>query len=161
MGRVSQGTEKAAKELQATIRSHLIDELGELRAKVDPQLALLGPSIRRIDAIEKEIRSWFDNAAADQSHLLAGPRYTVILGPKRHERKLNDKSKLRRILTKLKLFETLWSVTLEAIDKHTTAAERKTFLSEGFTGTRSIEVVLTPVHETQQPVHENVLPEAA
>lgn len=118
----------------------IVDEYGRL----DAELKLLyDPKVERKKQLAERIRKQADSdhIAANEKATYSGRSYSVILGARKMEREISNRSKLKSFLTRLKVFDKVWKVNLGDIDKHATAEEQKAFIAESQTGPRSIEAV--------------------
>jgi hypothetical protein len=130
-------------------RSKVIDRFGDLQAKFD----LLKPEAKEMTALASQIRTWIGYPPhlpkPNESLILEGNRYKVVVGAQEKERTITDMRKVYR-LWGVSAFLERCKVTLGLIDKFTTEEQRAKFITEKQTGSRSLDAVHIPPQEMQK-----------
>jgi hypothetical protein len=114
----------------------MVDEIGDLHAQLDP----LKPKIARLELLRKALRKAYDDKQADGYYTAEGARFSILVGPRENERKMNIPALLKAIGAKV--FQRIAGVTLAALEReapHAIAAEG--VITFAATGTRSLKVL--------------------
>jgi hypothetical protein len=116
-------------------RAAIIDEFGRL----DAELALMKPKVKRHEELRKQIQSWYENENPTVGFVAKGLQYGVIVGAKARERKIVNMARLAKLLGAR--FVDLCTFPLSALDANTTAEQRDGIVTEGHTGSRTVRAV--------------------
>lgn len=114
----------------------MVDEIGDLHKELDP----LKPKTARLELLRKSLRKHYDAKAADAYYTADGARYSILLGPKENEKKVNIPALIKAIGASV--FKRVAHVTLTALQAeapHAIAAEG--VITIAATGTRSLKVL--------------------
>lgn len=117
-------------------RMAVIDEFGDLQAKVDA----FKPTRERHAVIREQIASWYSRAPGTQPFLELGSRYALQVSECTNERSIFSMAHLFRKLG-LDTFLKLCKFPLAAVDVAVPQAEHNDFIEETQTGPRKIKVV--------------------
>jgi hypothetical protein len=115
-----------------------VDRIAELK-RLDEKHK---PIAAELKTLKEKIESACESYPADREFVAQGNLYELRIGMRKKERPIVNKGRLKRILTRLKLFEEAWDVSLGFIDKHVQKSDHKLFLIEERTGHRELKPVL-------------------
>jgi hypothetical protein len=124
-----------------------IDRYGELQRLVD----LHKPVVAEHKSLKEKLEAVYEQLAAEKEFVAEGNLYQLRVGMKKNEREITNKSRLKRILSALKIFDQVWTVALGVIDKHVPEEQHKLFLIQERTGHRELRPVLKEAVESALP----------
>ncbi len=111
-----------------------VDELGALEKEFAPHAF----KARRIEELRKAIRAQYDDLSAFEQFEAKGKRFTVLLGPRGAERRVNKFRLLKAIGSKA--FAAVASVTLKALETGVSPEIAATVIDTDRTGARNLRI---------------------
>jgi hypothetical protein len=115
----------------------IVDEFG----KLDAELALLEPKIKKHAALQRQILACYDDLPAAEDFQAHGDEFTAIIGARGNQRKILDMKKLFKALTP-QIFMKICSVPLGKLDAMLPGQEQKGLVEWEQNGPRSLNVVV-------------------
>jgi len=118
--------------INAAAISAEIDELGAIRKILDP----LKPKIDRAKVLSDAIRAHFDASPPLEPFTASGDRFACLIGPRANERTIDPARLIKAI--GLKVYATLATITLKALEAGTSPAIVAGCVSSAATGARKL-----------------------
>lgn len=126
-------TPKTSLGVNASIIAAQVDELGALEKRLAPFKA----DLARIEELRKAVRAHFDASPALAQFQPSGDKFFATVGPRGNERTINPAKLIKAI--GLKVYATLASVTLKALEAGVSAEIAAGVVSTAATGARSLK----------------------
>ncbi len=117
----------------AALIAQQVDELGALEKRLLPYKA----DLARIEDLRKAVRAHFDASPPLASFQPAGDKFFATVGPRANERTINPAKLIKAV--GLKLYATLASVTLKALEAGVSAEIAAGVVSTAATGARPLK----------------------
>jgi hypothetical protein len=111
----------------------VIEELGEVERKLEPYDKLA----KRRKELRGQVSKWAEQLSPEASKTLDGVRYAVAIGPQRLERRIKSMARTAKLLG-MKLFYSLCSLPLKALEDHLSENQLRALVAEERTGHREI-----------------------
>jgi hypothetical protein len=114
----------------------LVDEIGDLSRELGP----LAPKAARLDLLRKSLRKHYDEHPADGYYMAEGNRFSILVGPRENERRINYPALIKAAGSKL--FQRIARVTLTALETEAPhVAGAPGVITLAATGHRSLKIL--------------------